>query len=1179
MSDKQMICPDINQILSGLKDFQRDSVDYVFRRMYLDDTPARRFLVADEVGLGKTLVARGVIAKVVERLWDRQKSINIVYICSNSDIARQNVRRLTLSQDYDFRTPERITLLPQYVDDLRNNPLNFVALTPGTSFDLKNATGRKEERVLLYWMLKAIWKFHGAAAKNVFQVGVGTKHFRDMLRRFDRWQTISRSLRAAFRAALRDNIEQCRIDGRQTLKVRFNWLCREMPKAKPWRRVDPEVQAKVRSFIGELRALLAKTCIRALSPDLIILDEFQRFRNLLDGTDATGELAAKLFEWREARVILLSATPYKMYTCGSEVGEEDHYRDFLRTMDFLLPGKEYSARLGRLLKEYRRHLYALAEGDGEASAVVKSDMEEMLRSVMIRTERLAASPDRDGMLQEVLDPVRIELADVNAYVQLARIIEWLDSEADGNGLGDQIEYWKSAPYLLNFMEHYKLKHVFDEAAPSLRRRSPRARALAKQLTEAEDALLSWRAIERYSEVAPGNPKLRTLWEDVLSFDNCDLWRLLWIPPCAPYYQLRGVYADPRLSGYTKRLIFSNWKVVPKAIAILTSYAAERQMFLLFDPKAKNTLAARKRQARLLDFSRSPRRLTGMPVLGLIYPCSWFAAKFDPIRLGQSADANATLPDPETLVEHVSQEIEADLRNLVSGRPESGAADADWYWVAPILLDAQHNPDIVSDWFDQEDLAYRWRGPHASGRDSAEDSAWSEHIERARHTVANPQDLGRPPRDLYRVLAEMAMGGPATVALRAISRVCGGAASISNHEVRFAAANIGWAVRSLFNLRVVTAMIRGLNKEEPYWRRVMEYCVNGCFQSVLDEYVHLLHESHSLTGRDIAGKANDLAAAITETATLRVSQPRVDDISANADSKIEITPRIMRARFALRFGDEKSEEESLRKRKEHVRAAFNSPFWPFVLATTSIGQEGLDFHQYCHAVVHWNLPGNPVDLEQREGRIHRYKGHAVRKNVATKHQDEIANVRVYDPWQAMFEAAYAAPGRKNDLVPYWLYPVADGAMIERHVPLLPLSRDGHVLPLLKHALAVYRMVFGQPRQDDLLDYLSQHMSITKLTKKMQELRIDLTPPTGGELAPGNGGKGREIGADADHPTCPACGALQSIPIVYGMLPAELGRQAAAGKIHLGGCCVSDSNPKWYCRACGHEWANSRDCRGD
>lgn len=30
-----------------------------------------------------------------------------------------------------------------------------------------------------------------------------------------------------------------------------------------------------------------------------------------------------------------------------------------------------------------------------------------------------------------------------------------------------------------------------------------------------------------------------------------------------------------------------------------------------------------------------------------------------------------------------------------------------------------------------------------------------------------------------------------------------------------------------------------------------------------------------------------------------------------------------------------------------RTAFNSPFWPFVLASTDVGQEGLDFHSYTH----------------------------------------------------------------------------------------------------------------------------------------------------------------------------------------------------------------------------------------
>ena len=49
--------------LRYLKDFQRLTVDRVFQRLYLDERPTRRFLVADEVGLGKTLVARGVVTR------------------------------------------------------------------------------------------------------------------------------------------------------------------------------------------------------------------------------------------------------------------------------------------------------------------------------------------------------------------------------------------------------------------------------------------------------------------------------------------------------------------------------------------------------------------------------------------------------------------------------------------------------------------------------------------------------------------------------------------------------------------------------------------------------------------------------------------------------------------------------------------------------------------------------------------------------------------------------------------------------------------------------------------------------------------------------------------------------------------------------------------------------------
>ena len=155
------------------------------------------------------------------------------------------------------------------------------------------------------------------------------------------------------------------------------------------------------------------------------------------------------------------------------------------------------------------------------------------------------------------------------------------------------------------------------------------------------------------------------------------------------------------------------------------------------------------------------------------------------------------------------------------------------------------------------------------------------------------------------------------------------------------------------------------------------------------------------------------------------------------------------------------------------------------------QEGLDFHPYCHAIVHWNLPSNPVDLEQREGRIHRYKGHAVRKNVAFKHGS--AALMSFDPWKMCFTQAVNERGDKdNDLVPFWIYPLVGGSKIERYVPCLPLSSEVGRYETLKRSLAVYRMVFGQPRQDDLLVYLMDRYTKEQIEEFCKNILLDLSP---------------------------------------------------------------------------------------
>lgn len=129
--------PDVNRELLRLKDFQRATVAHVNQRLWLDEQPARSFLVADQVGLGKTMVARGVIAHTIDHLWHREDRIDIIYICSNSQIARQNLRRLAI-EGFQVDHANRLTMLPEALKGLRQNKVNFISFTPGTSFTIRN---------------------------------------------------------------------------------------------------------------------------------------------------------------------------------------------------------------------------------------------------------------------------------------------------------------------------------------------------------------------------------------------------------------------------------------------------------------------------------------------------------------------------------------------------------------------------------------------------------------------------------------------------------------------------------------------------------------------------------------------------------------------------------------------------------------------------------------------------------------------------------------------------------------------------------------------------------------------------------------------------------------------------------------------------------------------------------
>lgn len=1059
--------PDVATIMAGLKDFQRRSAEYVFRRFYLDENPAGRFLVADEVGLGKTLVARGIIARTVDFLWDRVPRIDIIYLCANSEIARQNINRLNILEDQEFALSSRITLLPLKVGHLNHNHVNFVSFTPGTSLDLKYSTGTMDERALLYRLLEEEWGFGRRTGPiNLLQCSAGKDNWRRYLKSFT--GSIDQELKSGFIEAIRS-----RSDIRERflgLAERFQYFRKHLPG---------DDQKDRNMLIGELRGILAQCSISALEPDLIILDEFQKFKHILDGEDQVSTLARQLFNYcdrnNKARVLLLSATPYKMYTMDHEAGEEDHYADFIRTVGFLLDSPAETEEFRKELRNYRNEIYRLGvDGNADNLLNIKQRLEQTLRKVMIRTERITASTTNEDMVCEPNNiPAKLQSSDLVQFVVVDRVSRCLEA-------GDHVEYWKSAPYLLNFMDDYKIQREFRKRidAPDGSAR------LFDTLKQAGVTLLTREMIENYRRIDPANGKLRLLMANTL---NTADWKLLWVPPSLPYYRPANVYAG--FPGYTKSLVFSSWQVVPKVISMICSYEAERWMVL--KPGIKTTYDAARRRSPLLRLNTIDGRPAGMPLMCLFYPCIALSRSIDPLAIAARIAGDGEPPSAEQLTAAVRHTITAILNKIDDVSISEGSIpDKRWYWAALALLDRTfYREEALS--LLTEDTASEWLKNIFSRGEDGEDTNFRAHLDEMHRWLVEPETLGMKPDDLVDVLAKVALASPAVAVLRTLMRR--NQTKLSGTVLK-SAAGAALGFRTLFNIPESMSLIRSINDSEPYWERVLEYCLDGNLQAVIDEYAHVLYESLGLFTKDNESAADKLAETIHAAVSIRTARQDFQEVILDGE-KVELKAHGIRCRYAMRFGQQKNDMDDEVTRGDQVLTAFNSPFRPFILATTSIGQEGLDFHQYCHSIYHWNLPSNPVDFEQREGRIHRYKGHAIRRSLAKHYGLPLVsgNSPAPDPWSELFARALAErPPGANDLYPYWVYDIETGYKIIRHVPALPLSRELDQLRNLKRSLALYRMVFGQPNQEDLLTFLQDRLNDTAI-ENILKLKIDLSPP--------------------------------------------------------------------------------------
>lgn len=523
---------DADPVMAGLTGFQRRSVEHVMDRFHGAD-PGRRFLVSDETGLGKSLVARGVIARTIETLQHERSrtQINVVYVCSNTDLATQNLARLDVTGGRHRAIPSRLSLLARYTRELQPDlevddvAVNLVSFTPGTSFSTGHRSGQAQERALLFLLLSTVvdltgWNRH--AALVLLRGTVGSRE------RFERRiSQLETELAGPPDPGISDLfLGACHQQG---LITTFRSLLAGLGRHRD---VPDQMAEEVRELIGEMLRALARAGLEVLDPDLVILDEFQRFPQLLDVNTPPGELADQLFSHPGARVLLLSATPYKPFTYAEESGD-DHHADFVRTLQFLDPA--VATAVSTDLAAYR---FAATQGRGVAQLTTR--LRTNLLRVMSRSERPAAVAGR--MLTEHLDVVDdLSPSDLLDYVGLQRLSTLVKGDVS-------LEYWKSTPYFANFCDGYKLSEQLKSQlkGPDGASLRPAIEALT---------LLDRGAATGTGEVDLGNGKLRSLARQTV---DAGWWQLLWMPPSLPYLEPGGPYAEPWAAGMTKRLVFSSW---------------------------------------------------------------------------------------------------------------------------------------------------------------------------------------------------------------------------------------------------------------------------------------------------------------------------------------------------------------------------------------------------------------------------------------------------------------------------------------------------------------------------------------------------------------------------------------------------------------------------------------------
>ena len=854
-----------------LRDFQWASVKSVCEG--LERRPI--YALADEVGLGKTLICAEVVNQLVASQ-PKKKPHLIYYVAPSIELLHQNVRSIRRyleercgGQFHIWTSISRLSQVPRDLAEHRRRVgsemlgkgvIHIIGLSPGTSFNLRGA-GQFSERIYL----AALFGFRRLRESKL-----------DVARFF--W-CLNRDLDLRIEQKYRQRIEGYASEDYlgQLLGFRdtepFQRLLADITQVNTWS------ASEIRLKVAEARRRIVDFLISEVSPRFVIFDEWHKYKRTCFTNELLGRFLARSRSSSSTKVLLVSATPFSVEFKEGNQGEarlEDG--GDLEGLLQMVWGKElYLPHYQRLLDDQTAYVEALAAnlkepalGD-EALEARRSAYEQHLRDYCTRTER----PRVD--IEGVQTAGHVREGDWKTIAQSKSLYSFLRRFNKGeHALSPILPMWSDG-------------HGFPSYGyPGLARQS------AQNI-----AGVHWK-VERLVE----RLKLDFRFEErVHSFTFPPLW-------LRPEDKLRN----------RKHLIFTEFLFVPEEVC-------------------------RELDAGSVKFGAVAKKKWTGSVLG-----------YFPIRRRRRTGTDQSAADAihfilfyPFLVFELDEEERRRRIALKRTRIEEIIA-TETHALATVrrleeLFCEQAN--------DRLRLEYRW-----SALDAAEPIPASLRFkDYARFLFFSRTSDWSLSAVLARVIGELARE------TRGYAKADQGPMASKGFEQ--ATMRLSAAVLRLFaspEAQTLKGRVR-IKLPRPvrrHWNSHVKFAIwyskTFDLEGTLREFARLLLAA----GVHSDGVVDEIAAAIA----LRKGATGNRFVRSFHDRRIS----------DAEYDGDADEMVSLKS----LRAAFNSPFPPYVLVSTSVGQEGLDFHRYCASVIHWSPPSSPSVLRQREGRVDRFQALQIRR---------------------------------------------------------------------------------------------------------------------------------------------------------------------------------------------------------